>query len=61
MYMRMQQQVLSPGMQNAEEANVSSEVFRVRRNFQQGGRTSSKQQIVEELWIVLTQRIQFMR
>ena len=34
--MRMQSQVLSPGVQNAEEADLGSKVLGVGRNFEHG-------------------------
>jgi hypothetical protein len=56
--MRMQSQVLSPGMQNAEEADFGSEVLGVGRNFKHGLRAGAEEQIVEQPWIALAERVQ---
>ena len=45
--MRMQSQVLSPGMQNAEEADLGSKVLGVCRNFEHGLRASAEEQIIK--------------
>ena len=55
--MRMQSQVLSPGMQNAQETDLGSEVLGVGRNFEHGLSAGAKEQIVEQAWIALTERI----
>ena len=56
--MRMQSQVLSPGVQNAEEADLGSEVLGVGRNFEHGLSAGAEEQIVEQSWITLTKRVQ---
>ena len=56
--MRMQTQVLSPGVQNAEEADLGSEVLGVGRNFEHGLSAGAEEQIVEQPWIALTERVQ---
>jgi hypothetical protein len=56
--MRMQSQVLSPGMQNTEEADLCPEVLGVGRNFKHGLSTGAEKQIVEQPWIALTERVQ---
>jgi hypothetical protein len=56
--MRMQSQVLSPGMQNAEEADLGSKVLGVGRNFEHGLSAGAEEQIVEQPWIALTERVQ---
>jgi hypothetical protein len=56
--MRMQSQVLSPGVQNAQEADLGSEVLRVGRNFEHGLSAGAEEQIVEQPWIALTERVQ---
>ena len=56
--MRMQSQVLSPGVQNAEEADLGSEVLGVGRNFEHGLRAGAEEQIVEQAWMALTERVQ---
>lgn len=44
---RMQAQVLSPGVQNAEEADLGSEMLGVGRNFKHGLSGGAEKQIVE--------------
>ena len=56
--MRMQSQVLSPGVQNAEEADLGSEVLGVGRNFEHGLSAGAEEQIVEQPWIALAERVQ---
>jgi hypothetical protein len=56
--MRMQSEVLSPGVENAEEADLSSEVLGVGRNFEHGLSTGAEEQIVEQPRIALTERVQ---
>src|SRR5271156_1819676 len=56
--MRMQSQVLSPGVQNAEEADLGSEVLWVGRNFEHGLSAGAEEQIVEQPRIALTERVQ---
>ena len=58
--MRMQSQVLSPRMQNGEEADFSSEVPGVGGNFEHGLSAGAEEQIVEQPWVTLTQRVQLM-
>jgi hypothetical protein len=45
--MRVQSQVLSPRMQNAEEADLGSKVLGVCRNFEHGLRASAEEQIIK--------------
>jgi hypothetical protein len=47
-------------MQNGEEADFSSEVLGVGGNFEHGLRAGAEQQIVEQPWVTLTQRVQLM-
>ena len=42
MYVRMQQQILSPGVQDGKDADLSAEAFGVRRHFQQCGGSSGE-------------------
>jgi hypothetical protein len=56
----MQQQVLPPGMENADHADLCSQVLGIGRDLQQGLRAGSKQQIVEQTWIVQGQHIEFL-
>ena len=55
--MRVQPQVLAPGMEDAEEADPGSEVFRVGRNFEHGLSAGAEEQIVEQPWIALAELI----
>ena len=55
--MRMQPEVLSPGVQNAEEADLGSEVPGVGGNLEHGLSAGAKEQIVEQPWIALTERV----
>jgi hypothetical protein len=59
--MRMQSQVLSPGMQNGEEADLCSKVFRIGSYFEHGLRHRAKQQVIEQLGVVSTKWIEQMR
>jgi hypothetical protein len=52
--MRMQSQVLSPRMQNAEEADLGSEVLGVAGNLKHGLSGGAE----EQPWIALTERVQ---
>ena len=47
-YMRMMQQVLSPGMQDAEETNLGAQMLGVCGNLKESGRDSTKEQIVKD-------------
>ena len=53
-------QRLSPGMQNAEEAELRSETGRIGRDFQQRCSTSFKQETEEKLLVLPYQRYQRM-
>ena len=55
--MRMQSEVLSPGVQNAEEADLGSEVLGVDRNLEHGLSAGAKEQIVKHPWVALTERV----
>src|SRR5262249_26373759 len=56
--MGMEQQVLSPGMQNADDADLGSQVLGVGSHFEQGLSTGREQQIVEGTWVIQGQHIQ---
>ncbi len=58
--MGMQQEVLPPGVQNADHADLCSQVFWIGRDLQQGLRTGSEQQVVEQTRVVQGQHIEFM-
>ena len=59
--MRVQQQVLSPGMQNAEKADGCPEVFGIGGHLQEGIRAGLEQQTIDLLLVLQGQRGQFMR
>ena len=52
MQMRVMQQVLSPGVEDGEEAEVNAEVFRVPGDGEQGFRGGLEQEVVDDLLIV---------
>ncbi len=52
---RMQAQVLSPGMQDAEEADPGSEMPRVGCDFEHGLSCGAEEQIVEQARMSLTE------
>src|SRR5438132_7353108 len=56
---RMEKQVLSPGMQNADDADLRAQMFGIGRDFQQCLRAGSEQQVVEHGRIVQGQYIEF--
>ncbi len=56
--MRMQLQVLPPGMQNAEKADLGAEMLGVCRNFKHGLGACAEEQIVEQPWVALAERVQ---
>ena len=56
--MRMQSEVLSPGVQDAEEADLGSEVLGVGGNLKHGLGGGAEEQIIEQPWIALTERVQ---
>ena len=57
----MQKQVLSPGMQDGDHADLGSEVLHIGCDSQQGLRSSGEQQIVKQAWVLQRQHIQFVR
>src|SRR5437773_7028836 len=57
----MQQQVLSPGVQDADHTDLGSQVFRIRCDFQQGLCAGGEQQIVKQARVLQGQDIQFVR
>ena len=58
MDMRMMFQLLTPGMQNAEEADLGAEMFGIPGDFDQGFRAGTEQQIVNELLVLQCERRQ---
>ena len=58
---RVQAQVLSPGVQDAEEADLGSEMLGICCDFEHGLSASPEEQIEEQPGISLTERVQRMR
>src|SRR5712692_2350024 len=58
---RMQQQVLSPGVQDADHADLGSQVFLIRCDLQQSSCAGGEQQIVKQARVFQGQDIHFMR
>src|SRR5580704_17419227 len=52
MYMRVSFELLTPGMQHAEEAKFCAKMFGIAGNFEQCFCTGSEQEIVDELLIL---------
>src|SRR5437867_4384491 len=55
----VQKQVLSSGVQDADHTNLSSQVFRIGCDFQQGLRAGGEQQIVKQTRVFQGQHIEF--
>lgn len=56
----MMEKILPPGVEHAEKADVSAEVFRIGGNLQQTCGTGAEQQSVNNLLVVECQRRQLM-
>jgi hypothetical protein len=52
MDMGMEPELLIPGMQHGEEADVRSEVSRIASNFEKSFRTGAEQQIVDDFLVL---------
>jgi hypothetical protein len=57
----MQEQVLSPGVQDGDHTDLGSEVLRIGCDFQQRLRSGSEQQIVKQAGVLQSQDIQLVR
>lgn len=57
----MQEQVLSPRMEDGEEADAGAEVLGIGGNFERGFRCGFEQQIVQQSGVVSTERIELVR
>ena len=53
--MRVQVELLTPGVQHAEEANFCAKMFGIAGNFEKCFCTGSEQEIVDELLILKSQ------
>ena len=59
--MRVQQQVLSPRVQNAEKTNLGSEILGIACNLAECFSHGAKQEVVEFRRILQDERVEFMR
>ena len=57
----MMHQVLTPGMEHAEETDLGAQVIRTGGNFQESCSAGSKQKAVEKLLVVEEEKIQLVR
>jgi hypothetical protein len=57
----MQQQILPPGMKNADETDISTQVLGVSRQFQSGGGACAKKQFVKATLILQRKHVEFVR
>jgi hypothetical protein len=55
MDMRVKAKFLVSGVENAEEANLSAEMFGIASDFQKGFRTGAKQKIIDDLLVLQSQ------
>ena len=53
---RMVLEVLSPGMEHAEQTDIGSKVLRAACDFEQRGGTGTEEQVVEELLVLQNKR-----
>ena len=59
--MRVLEQVLAPGVEDAEDADLCAQVLRVRCNFPQRRSAGSKEEMVKVSGVVLCQEVEFVR
>jgi hypothetical protein len=57
----MEEQVLSPSMQDADDADLGAQVFAIHGDVEQGLSTGGEQQVVEQTWVLPGQHIEFVR
>src|ERR1019366_3869706 len=55
----MEEQVLSPGVQDADHADLCARVFAIDGDLQQGLRAGGEQQVVEQTWVLQGQHVEF--
>ena len=60
-YVGMNLEVLSPGMEHAEESDVGSQVLWIASEFKQRSGTGAEEQMVEEPFVLEDQRAEFVR
>ncbi len=61
MDMRVKLELLIPGVQHTEEADLRAEMFGIAGNFEKGFCTGAKQKIVEDLLVLQSQWRQLTR
>src|ERR1700758_3805444 len=61
MHMGMQGELLTPGMQHAEEANFRAEVSGIASHFQKSFRAGAKQQAIEKFFVLQRQGCELCR
>ena len=54
----MMQKVLTPRMQNTEEADLGAKVFRIRGDLNESFRHDTKQQVVEVGFVLTNERVE---
>ena len=54
-------QILSPGVQNAEETDLRAEVFRIGGDLQQRRGAGAEQKVIDDLLVLQSQPRQFVR
>ena len=59
--MGVSEQVLAPGVKNAQDTDFGAQVLRIRRNFQQGGGAGREQEMIKLPRVVLRQEVEFVR
>jgi hypothetical protein len=61
MYVGMQKQVLSPSVQDADDADLCAQVFAIHGDLEQGLSTGGEQQVVEATRVLQGQHVEFVR
>ena len=61
MHMRVQAELLTPGVQDTEEADVCAQVSRIARNFEKCFGTDPEQQHIDDLLVLQHQGCQMRR
>jgi hypothetical protein len=56
MHMRVQLEFLIPGVQHAEETDLCAEMSGIASDFEERFRTGSEQEIVDDLFVLQSQR-----
>ena len=61
MDMRMDLQILSPGVQHAEESDLRAQMFGIGGNLQQRRGAGAEQKVIDDLLVLQSQPCQFVR